>query len=122
MADEKESDINSRIPPELLSIIFQFLPFSDLKHALLVCKRWRDLGEQPSLWAKLELQFEGTKEVELHQVLAMNNNITCTSIGRTNVTLEMNNGRMLSSAARSRHRPQRRGDGGGRPVLLSPGW
>ena len=71
MADEKESDINSRIPPELLSIIFQFLPFSDLKHALLVCKRWRDLGEQPSLWAKLELQFEGTKEVELHQVLAM---------------------------------------------------
>ena len=42
MADEKESDINSRIPPELLSIIFQFLPFSDLKHALLVCKRWRD--------------------------------------------------------------------------------
>ena len=29
------------------------------------------MGEQPSLWAKLELFFEGREDVELHQVLAM---------------------------------------------------
>ena len=30
--------VNLRIPNELLSIIFQFLPFADLKNALLVCR------------------------------------------------------------------------------------
>ena len=30
--------VNLRIPNELLSIIFQFLPFGDLKNALLVCR------------------------------------------------------------------------------------
>ena len=31
-------NINSKLPPELLSNIFKFLPFSDLKEALLVCR------------------------------------------------------------------------------------
>ena len=30
--------VNLRIPNELLTIIFQFLPFGDLKNALLVCR------------------------------------------------------------------------------------
>ena len=30
--------VNLRIPNELLTIIFQFLPFADLKNALLVCR------------------------------------------------------------------------------------
>ena len=43
MADEAsqslvDGKINSKLPPELLCSIFQFLPFSDLKQALLVCK------------------------------------------------------------------------------------
>ena len=42
MSDEKKSvfvtNINSKLPPELLCIVFQFLPFSDLKEALRVCK------------------------------------------------------------------------------------
>ena len=37
--EEIEANINSKLPPELLSAIFRFLPFSDLKNALLVC-RW----------------------------------------------------------------------------------
>ena len=32
-------NINKKLPPELLTIIFQFLPYDDLKNALLVC-RW----------------------------------------------------------------------------------
>ena len=33
-----EVDINSRLPPELINTIFDFLPFDDLKNALLVCR------------------------------------------------------------------------------------
>ena len=36
------ANINSKLPPELLSVIFSFLPFSDLKKALLVC-RWMQI-------------------------------------------------------------------------------
>ena len=34
-----ELNINSRLPPELISTIFDFLPIADLHNALLVC-RW----------------------------------------------------------------------------------
>ena len=30
--------INETLPPEILTAIFQFLPFDDLKKALLVCR------------------------------------------------------------------------------------
>ena len=36
--EEVLPNINSRLPPELLAAIFQFLPFKDLKNALLVCR------------------------------------------------------------------------------------
>ena len=31
-------NINTKIPPELLTIIFHFLPYDDLNNALLVCR------------------------------------------------------------------------------------
>ena len=39
-SDEEEikANINTKLPPELLSAIFSFLHFSDLKNALLVCR------------------------------------------------------------------------------------
>ena len=33
------ANINEKLPPELLTAVFQFLPYDDLKKALLVC-RW----------------------------------------------------------------------------------
>ena len=33
-----ELNINMRLPPELLTNIFHFLPFADLNNALLVCR------------------------------------------------------------------------------------
>ena len=33
-----ELNINMRLPPELLTKILHFLPFADLKNALLVCR------------------------------------------------------------------------------------
>ena len=38
MASLSIRDINSSLPPELLSCIFGFLSFGDLKNTLLVCR------------------------------------------------------------------------------------
>ena len=35
---DPELNINSSLPPELLTSIFHFLPVSDLNNALLVCR------------------------------------------------------------------------------------
>ena len=32
------SDMDQNLPPELLTNIFRFLPYSDLKNAILVCR------------------------------------------------------------------------------------
>ena len=39
--------------------------------SILFCRWWRQVGEKPSLWAKLKLQFEAGQEQTLHQVLAL---------------------------------------------------
>ena len=33
------ANINEKLPPEILTAVFQFLPYDDLNNALLVC-RW----------------------------------------------------------------------------------
>ena len=37
-AEMLSKNINVRLPNELLTIMFQFLPFGDLKNAMLVCR------------------------------------------------------------------------------------
>ena len=63
----------SKLPNELLTIIFRFLSFADLKNALLVCKRWREVAEHPALWNKLELVHRVGKSLDcgLVEVLTM---------------------------------------------------
>ena len=39
------------LPAEMLEKIFCLLPPRDLKTAVLVCRRWREVGEEPGLWA-----------------------------------------------------------------------
>ena len=36
--------INELLPPEMLERVFRLLPNRDLKNAVLVCRRWRDVG------------------------------------------------------------------------------
>jgi len=43
--------INSTLPAEVLEKIFKVLPRRDLKTAVKVCRRWREVGEQPGLWS-----------------------------------------------------------------------
>ena len=38
-------------PNEILEKVFRMLPRRDLMRAVLVCRRWRDVGESPILWA-----------------------------------------------------------------------
>ena len=47
--NSKES--SSTLPPEVLENIRQFLPPSDLKSAVLVNKKWSEVGGKPKLWS-----------------------------------------------------------------------
>ena len=50
------------IPEEILSKILSWLPVRDLCSAILVCKHWRTIGEDPVLWKKYLLEVNyGTK-------------------------------------------------------------
>ena len=46
--------INS-LPREILLLIFRFLNAKELKTAILVCKTWRDVGEDPVIWKHYKL-------------------------------------------------------------------
>ena len=43
------------LPREILSKVFGFLSNHDLANALLVCRFWRDVGEDPFLWTKFRI-------------------------------------------------------------------
>jgi len=62
--------INS-LPQELLFTIFKHLTFSDLRSVVLVCKHWRDVGEDPVLWKKLKLVVEKPKMVLISNILSI---------------------------------------------------
>ena len=40
----------------LLDLVFRLLPLRDLLVVLLVCRLWREVGEEPGLWARLVLR------------------------------------------------------------------
>ena len=48
--------INAILPSEMIEQIFCFLPHRDLKTVVLVCKRWRKVGESPNLWTWVSLK------------------------------------------------------------------
>ena len=53
--------INALLPPEMLHYIFYQLPPRDLKNVVLVCRRWREVGEA-GFWAWVILR-EAVPEV-----------------------------------------------------------
>uniref|UniRef100_A0A8C0ETK4 S-phase kinase-associated protein 2 n=1 Tax=Bubo bubo TaxID=30461 RepID=A0A8C0ETK4_BUBBB len=56
LLQEGESGVSwDVIPDELLLAIFAYLPLNDLLEASLVCKRWRRLSFDESLWQSLDL-------------------------------------------------------------------
>ena len=43
------------LPRELLLTIFRYLSYRQLTLAMMVCKDWRDIAEDPVLWRKYKL-------------------------------------------------------------------
>ena len=50
-----EGEINRLLPTEMLERVFRLLPNRDLVTVVQVCRRWRQVGETPILWAWLRL-------------------------------------------------------------------
>jgi len=46
-----KTDLTLLLPVEILEMIFHLLSPNDLKTAVMVCRRWREVGESPRLWS-----------------------------------------------------------------------
>jgi len=55
MTSAETISLTKRLPAELLERIFRHLPPPSLKNVLQVCRRWREIGEAPSLWTWVSL-------------------------------------------------------------------
>ena len=49
--------VMSSFPTELLQFVFSFLPIEDLNSAVMVCKRWQEVGEVMKLWEDKRVVF-----------------------------------------------------------------
>ena len=47
------TDMTRKLPAEMMERIFRLLPPRTLRMVVLVCRRWRELGEDPVLWCQL---------------------------------------------------------------------
>ena len=47
--EEEMKDIMKKLPVEMLLRIFQLLSYTDLKIVVLVCRRWREIGETQTM-------------------------------------------------------------------------
>ena len=45
--------VMEKLPTEMLLYIFEMLSYKDLKIVMLVCRRWREIGEIQKLWSSL---------------------------------------------------------------------
>jgi len=48
--------IDSMLPPEMLERVLHLLPPRDLRAAVQVCRRWREVAEAPRLWTWVRLK------------------------------------------------------------------
>ena len=62
-------DINALLPSELLFLIFKLLRHQDLKQAVAVCRRWRDVGEDASLWTWVSPRITVKNKEQAHDML-----------------------------------------------------
>ena len=53
--ESESANMSSLLPAELLERIFLLLQPRHLASAVLVCRRWREVGENPGLWSSLHL-------------------------------------------------------------------
>ena len=62
MEDYKSIKHYSKLSPEIICKIFQFLPLSFLLKISITCKEWYSIiWNSPSLWKTLKLNLDGKK-------------------------------------------------------------
>ena len=58
------------LPPEILIDIFNLLSFSDLSNIILVCRRWKEAGSEPSLWRSFPVRLRSESLESVRKVLS----------------------------------------------------
>jgi len=53
------------LPPEVMTVIFSYLDVSSLKSVVLVCRQWRNIGENPNMWKALKLVETHPEDLEV---------------------------------------------------------
>ena len=67
----RESDnINILLPAPMLEKIFQLLSPPDLRTVVLVCRRWRKVGEGPRMWPWVTVTVTRENSAMVYTVLA----------------------------------------------------
>jgi len=62
--------INRLLPAEMVAMVLQLLPPRDLMAAMLVCRRWREVGEDsPALWTWVWLKVNYENHASLYKMI-----------------------------------------------------
>ena len=63
--------LTDNLPNEMLNAVFHYLERKDLTQATLVCRLWRDLGEDPCLWQEVQICVTIDNISKIHNVLSL---------------------------------------------------
>ena len=64
------TDLTKQLPVEILKMIFQSLSLQDLSMVVLVCRRWREVGETPSLWSEITVTVDERNQSVVTEILS----------------------------------------------------
>jgi len=63
--EEYSESVVDVLPYEIVMRILKLLPADDLKTAVLVCRKWRYLGEDPTLWTWCKVSYKAGCSTEM---------------------------------------------------------
>ena len=63
------ADLTKKLPVEILNMIFQSLSLPDLFKVVLVCRRWREVGETPALWSQVTVAVDERNQSLVTEIL-----------------------------------------------------
>ena len=91
-----EKEMINVLPDEVLEQIFHHLPLHVLGLVLLVCRRWRQIGESPWLWTRARLRV--TQEMMSELLTAMVQHPRLRELDMNYMNLSMVNPMLLATA------------------------
>ena len=67
-SEEGKDEVNL-LPEEILLRIFEYLSYTELMAVVLVSKRWRMIGETPTLWSQFPLSVTNGNMLTMPMIL-----------------------------------------------------